>query len=621
MFQRQERDHFMRSQRSFSRVNPLLILLGGALVFFGVFFLPMVHGNGGGSATIAVSEWTVANFFFRYVFPPAAVLLALPLLLVLFVVGASVASFFRELSPGMLRWRRNAAIAGLVIQGLPGFFMSVIYSFAIPPLLGAGFYLELTGFALMIFSASLKRSPRHNLEKRPHMSLIDREVAENTPSSLTGYAGDTSLGMNGKADTPAYLITMYKGIGDAIAFGLSAIDQIIQNVPSAGGKIDVLCNHIQAEIFEHDPRVNRLFRASESLFKRPEVTNWLQGVIPDTETSELVRFFRNRNYTAVFPGMILPGFYSRLRVPVMSPNWLELGKNLLALRVQQDVPMHKIARRMVNRYFGNKSPLHALSDEIPLYLSSEQIQNAAEVVRDITKRSTVPHERARVLVVATDTTSVVTRPPIALLAASISQALRQCPELVVCILQGYTDASAALKLHEALKPEYDGRVFLMPAQPKAKLLDVAAFIDQADIFVTGDTGLMHLAATFKKVSEDDSTRYYPTNGVNIIALFGGTNPGLYGYRERTTILGSGRKEQVAFKPGIAKETYNPRGKNLFDHISPQQLTEAILSQGVDKPTPSLVGFSEKNRPGGRCHPERSEGSRAAPHGDPSLRSG
>jgi hypothetical protein len=145
MFQRQERDHFMRSQRSFSRVNPLLILLGGALVFFGVFFLPMVHGNGGGSATIPVSEWTVANFFFRYVFPPAAVLLALPLLLVLFVVGASVASFFRELSPGMLRWRRNAAIAGLVIQGLPGFFMSVIYSFAILPLLGAGFYLELTG--------------------------------------------------------------------------------------------------------------------------------------------------------------------------------------------------------------------------------------------------------------------------------------------------------------------------------------------------------------------------------------------------------------------------------------------------------------------------------------------
>jgi ADP-heptose:LPS heptosyltransferase len=164
------------------------------------------------------------------------------------------------------------------------------------------------------------------------MSLIDQDVTENTSSFFTGLADDISPGISGKADTPAYLITMYKGIGDAIAFVLSAIDQINENDPSADGKIDVLCNHIQAEIFEHDPRVNRLFRASESLFNRPELSNWLQGVIPDTETSELVRFFRNRKYTAVFPGMILPGFYSRLHVPVMSPNWLELDKNLLDLR-------------------------------------------------------------------------------------------------------------------------------------------------------------------------------------------------------------------------------------------------------------------------------------------------
>ena len=409
------------------------------------------------------------------------------------------------------------------------------------------------------------------------MSLLDRAISEHTTSILTRNADGISLEISGKDDTPVYLITMYKGIGDAVAFGLSAIDQIIENNPSAAGKIDVLCNHIQAEIFEHDPRVNRLIRASEKLFNKPELTNLLQGVMPDAGTSGLVHFLRNRQYVALFPGMILPGFYFRLHVPVMTPNWLELGKNLLALRTQQDVPMHKIARRMVNRYFGNQLPLTAMSDEIPLYLSAEQVRNAAEVVRDIKKRSSVPHERGRLLVVATDTTSAVTRPPVELLAASISQALRQDPVLIMCILQGYTDASAALKLLEALKLEFDGRVFLMPAEPKAKLLDVAAFIDQADVFVTGDTGLMHLAAAFKKVNEDDSTLYYPHNGVHIIALFGGTNPGLYGYRERTTILGSGRKEQLAFKPGIAKETYDPSGKNLFDHISPQQVTEAILS--------------------------------------------
>ena len=169
---------------------------------------------------------------------------------------------------------------------------------------------------------------------------------------------------------PVYLLTMYKGIGDAVAFGLSVIDQIIQNDPSAAGKIDVLCNRIQAEIFEHDPRVNRLIQASEKLFNKPELTNWSQGVLPDAGTTELVRFLRGRRYSAVFPGMIMPGFYFRLHLPVMTPNWLELGQNLLALRAQHDVPMHKIARRMVNRYFGNRSPIDAMSDEIPLYLSS-----------------------------------------------------------------------------------------------------------------------------------------------------------------------------------------------------------------------------------------------------------
>lgn len=409
------------------------------------------------------------------------------------------------------------------------------------------------------------------------MNFIERAISEQTSSIVTGDTAHISMTVSRKADTPVYLLTMYKGIGDAVAFGLSVIDQIIKNDPSAAGKIDVLCNHIQAEIFEHDPRVNRLIRASEKLFNKPELTNWLQGVMPDAGTSELVHFLRGRKYRAVFPGMILPGFYFRLHLPVMTPNWLELGKNLLDLRAQHDIPMHKIARRMVNRYFGNRSPLNAMSDEIPLYLSSEQIRNAAEVVRDLKKRSTIAPEHGRLLVVATDTTSVVTRPPVELLAASISQALRRYPELVVCILQGYTDASAALKLLETLKPKFDGRVFLMPAEPKPKLLDVAAFIDQADVFVTGDTGLMHLAATFKKVNADDATLYYPHNAVNIIALFGGTNPCLYGYRKRTTILGAGRKEQLAFKPGIAKETYNPRGKNLFDHISPEQISEAILS--------------------------------------------
>jgi hypothetical protein len=144
-------------------------------------------------------------------------------------------------------------------------------------------------------------------------------------------------------------------------------------------------------------------------------------------------------------------------------------------------------------------------------------------------------------------------------------------------LQGYTDPHAGQNLFKALARDFEGRVLLLPAEPRTHLLDVAAFIDQPDVFVSGDTGLMHLAATTKLLREDDNSDYCPNNSVKIISLFGGTAPSFYGYNKRTIILGRGRKEQASFIPGIAKEAYNPRGKKLFDHIHPHELAEAIIS--------------------------------------------
>ena len=118
---------------------------------------------------------------------------------------------------------------------------------------------------------------------------------------------------------------------------------------------------------------------------------------------------------------------------------------------------------------------------------------------------------------------------------------------------------------------------MIPQDPPLSLLETAALIDQAEIFITGDTGTMHLAVAVKKLRDEDSD-YFPRNSRKVIALFGGTNPGVHGYTQRTIILGRGRKEQSTVVPGIFKESYNGKERNFFDHIAPHELTDAIISQ-------------------------------------------
>src|SRR5438876_1043149 len=205
-----------------------------------------------------------------------------------------------------------------------------------------------------------------------------------------------------------FLVTMYKGIGDAVLVGLSFLDQIIKEYPQAFGKIDILCNSVQAEIFEHDPRVNRIILTNDSLFSPSEMSMWLNGIKLDAKTASLVHFLWSRHYDAVFAFMFAPGFYLRLNSTIVYPNLFQLGKDFWSLSRQVDVPMSKIARRMVSNNFGKKRALADISDDIPLYMSSEQVKNTRTVVRNIKERSKASPETGKLMVVASDSTSVIT---------------------------------------------------------------------------------------------------------------------------------------------------------------------------------------------------------------------
>lgn len=382
----------------------------------------------------------------------------------------------------------------------------------------------------------------------------------------------------GKPDTPRFLVTLDVGIGDAVVVGLSAIDQLVKHDPCAAGTIDVLCNSTQAQVFAYDPRLNRVIETNKVFFPGAHITQWLRGIILDPEAADVACFLRQRHYKAIFPSIVAPGLYFRLHSRVMYPHPIAMARHFLAFRRQANIHVSTVVKGIVNHYFRKNAAAVSEEKDIPLYLSSQHMQKARRTIAALREEASMEEEGGKVLVIAPDTASAVTRPPIELLMAALSSILTACPHLIIYILPSYTETTRSLHLLKVLRENHPQRVFLMPAEPRAHLLEIAALIDQADIFVTGDTGVMHLAAAHKLLREEMDTCFAPRNSVQIIALFGGTNPGYYGYSRRSTIVGWGRKEQTALRPGFSKEAYNLKGRNLFDHISPQQIADAILSQ-------------------------------------------
>jgi hypothetical protein len=417
------------------------------------------------------------------------------------------------------------------------------------------------------FETSMHRSPK---------TLSKAHALNGVISPSIELDQGTFLSRASKDDTSRFLITLDKGIGDALLVGLSAIDQIILNDPMTYGKIDILCTPLQSQIFKYDPRINTVIQTETKFATGPHVTEWLRGISLDKEAAQVIHFLQSRCYEAVLPAIVAPGLYLRLHAHLMYPQIFKLAKNLLQ-GSPSDMPMRKFIRQMVNKYFCKDIQASELHEDVLLYLDTQHIQKAITVVEEMKQKSTVDPEKARVLLVAADSGSIVTRPPTWLLTPALANVLRKVDQLIIGILPAYTDTVAAQNLKLALLPEFAGRVFILQEESTLTLLDTAALLDQADIFVTGDTGVMHLASATKKVRQDIATSCLPKNSMKIIAIFGGTNPDIWGDNERTIIVGRGRREQRCFSPGFVKEMYNPKGKDLFDHISPQQLTEAINS--------------------------------------------
>lgn len=378
-----------------------------------------------------------------------------------------------------------------------------------------------------------------------------------------------------RAANKKVLITMPYGIGDAVYIGLSAVDQIVRNNPDENSVIDVMCNPLQVEMFSYDPRIHLLIVAEKDLFPTQDKKTWRKAIFSDKRAGELFTFLREQHYSAVFPGNMAFTFLHRLGAKVLYPTLFSITKDFLTIRNFGDAPASRRVRATINKYYHNSYSEPEIGEEIPLYMDPLYFKRSKQEIDYVKSISGVRPEQAKVMVVAPDTASGVTRPPTRLLIDGLFPVLKNNPACVLYVLPSFTDQHATSRLFDAFSPTFGKRVQCMPDTPRPSLLYSAALVDRADVLVTGDTGIMHLAAATKFVVGDHDV--LPRNKTAIIALFGGTNPGLYGYHLRTKIIGRGRKDQRKIRPGFLKEGYNAKERDYFSHISHQKVTQAIES--------------------------------------------
>lgn len=98
------------------------------------------------------------------------------------------------------------------------------------------------------------------------------------------------------------------------------------------------------------------------------------------------------------------------------------------------------------------------------------------------------------------------------------------PETAILLGAGHSQDGIGARLVQALPPSLQPRIRVVPRSMPLEVY--AALVDFADVFITGDTGPMHLAAS-RRHSRSGRRRF--RNRTAVLSLFGATVPRMSGY--------------------------------------------------------------------------------------------
>ncbi len=148
---------------------------------------------------------------------------------------------------------------------------------------------------------------------------------------------------------------------------------------------------------------------------------------------------------------------------------------------------------------------------------------------------------------------------------------------------GYIDPGIQSELLNAVPTEKRGKIKAVPKE--MSLASYAAFVDLCDVYITGDTGPLHIAAA-RKVSRSAGVTF--RNKTAIFSIFGMTPPRIYGYDSESSGFFPSNQDAVS-RVYVADSPFRNilylnkemvtgvNGRNFFDGLDVDKIVEDVKS--------------------------------------------
>jgi ADP-heptose:LPS heptosyltransferase len=178
-----------------------------------------------------------------------------------------------------------------------------------------------------------------------------------------------------------------------------------------------------------------------------------------------------------------------------------------------------IFQKYIVTFFGDYSSVSLISKQPNAYiaLSEHSILQAKQFIIDNGISNDQP-----IVLINPDTSSSFSRVPLSL-QVEIIRLISQEP-VTILLGAGHADVGIENRILEKLDKNIQVKIIIVPKTVSLEMY--AALIDCCDVFITGDTGPLHIAAAEKRCT--DSSILF-RNKTSIVSIFGATPNRLYGY--------------------------------------------------------------------------------------------